>query len=197
MTNIMEYLNKARDSNRIVTLIWTEASLNKICLRSFRVTKMAKFHIIFIICLLFVDLHCNTVRWNKYLDSRKKCNNLHYWINNNVRSSQYIGGTIINEAITEKWISETHKLFMHEIRKRVTREIFGYLKRTLSTIYKDHLLHSFLLIMEFYRSSLSFATIVNILCTYFCWCNVLYRKKLNTFIPTLIYLLFYLVVECI
>ena len=56
---------------------------------------------------------------------------------------------------------------MNEIKKGVVKEVFGQLKRKLFNTYKEHLLHSFLFLMEFYRSSLGLAIIANILNTYF------------------------------
>ena len=51
----------------------------------------------------------------------------------------------------------------------MVKEVFGRLKWKLFNTYVDHLLHSFSLLMEIFRSSLSYAIVVNILCTYFCW----------------------------
>ena len=51
----------------------------------------------------------------------------------------------------------------------------------------DYLLHSFLLLMAFNRSSLDYGIIVHILCTYFCECDFLCRQKLKAFLKILIW----------
>ena len=61
------------------------------------------------------------------------------------------------------------------------KQVFRHLKRKLFNSCMDHRLHSFLPLIDFYRSWLGYAIIVNILCTYFCWCNFLCRQNLKIF----------------
>ena len=67
---------------------------------------------------------------------------------------------------------------MHKINKRNVKEVAIWTLKKLLSSYMNHLLHSFLLLMEFCRSSLTYAIIVNVLCTYYCWCNFSYRQNL-------------------
>ena len=55
---------------------------------------------------------------------------------------------------------------MYEIKKNGVERVFGHPTRKLFSTYLDYLFHSFLLLMEFYRSSFGYAIIVNIFITY-------------------------------
>ena len=45
-------------------------------------------------------------------------------------------------------------------KKNTVKEVFGHLKRRIFNIYVNHLLYSFLLLMEFYGGSLDYGVIV-------------------------------------
>ena len=47
-----------------------------------------------------------------------------------------------------------YTLLMYEIKRMVINEVFRHLKRKLFNTYTNYLLHSFLLLMEFYMPSL-------------------------------------------
>ena len=69
---------------------------------------------------------------------------------------------MINVIITEKMHIQNVFIFMYEVKKRMAKDVFRHLKSKLFNSYMDHRLHLFVLLIEFYKSSLGYAVIVDI-----------------------------------